>query len=228
MPQPDEITDEQRRNSLLAANGLLTACSEAFIRATNNATKVAELTLQLNEQSMSLCEKWILLDGGTIALSLALIGSLLSRVGRVPRHPFEWLVCPAWFLLLLSMFCWWHRVATIHRVNVALFHSMAADIKQNNLQGLAVSMTRLKAELGSAIVQPTVNQNLAKAAQQVVEACANLSDNIAKYEEMSGAARQQATEVAVRAEPLGLVGVASTILALILLCGFAIIAILSL
>lgn len=64
-----------------------------------------EKAFKLNEQSASFFQKLAMLDGAIIALSLSLIGSLLSYTTehRLPRRPFLWLVCPAWGMLLISM-----------------------------------------------------------------------------------------------------------------------------
>jgi hypothetical protein len=228
MSETEGIIDEHREDVLAAARSVLAEFSDVFVRAANNATKIAELSLRLNEQAISLSEKWILLDGATIALSLALIGSLISRTGRVPRHPFEWLVCPSWFLLLVSMYFCWLRMIAIHHVNVAAVRTAAAEIEKVGLLGLATSLTHLLAEAKNAVVQPIVRDDINKAFQAVVDQTANATAAVAKWEDIAKTATQDGLTKAAASVPLAHAATFCTVVALVLLAAFAITAVLAL
>jgi hypothetical protein len=72
MAESDAHINECREETLLAAREALTGIAELLANTRNNATKIAELSFRLNEQVISFSEKFVLLDGGTIALSLSL------------------------------------------------------------------------------------------------------------------------------------------------------------
>jgi len=223
-----ETDDERRQAALSTLSALLTGLSETLARSANNRTKITEISLRLNEDALSLAEKWILLDGATIALSLAFIGSLISRSGRVPRHPFEWLVCPAWLLLLLSMSCCWATMSAIHRVNFRAVQAMAADVERYGLQILSLSISLVRNAAKNAVVEPVDNQQLDKLLRDLLQVSATVTDEITKSGEESHAATEKGLATASSTGPFQRVAVITTAMALILLCAFAITAILSL
>ena len=228
MSETDGIIDERRDDVLRAAEEAVTGISQLFLRARDNATKIAELSFRLNEQVISFSEKLILLDGATIALSLSLIGSLVSHSAHVPRHPFLWLVCPAWALLLLSMYCSWVRMAAVHAVNLARFNMATAEIEKFELDRLAISVTRLAVEVKNAIVEPVANPEIEKQLQALADFSGKIAEATKAWEKKGRDAAQSGSGKGTLSEPFARIAQWSTVLAFVLLCVFAVKAVLSL
>lgn len=226
MSETDGIIDERRDDVLQTAREVLAGFAELFVRARDNTTKRAELSFRLNEQAISFSEKLALLDGATIALSLTLIGSLVSHSGHVPRHAFLLLVCPAWGLLLLSMYCSWVRMVSIHAVNVAALTATAAEIDKFELNVLTLLVTRLTLEAKNAIVEPVTNPAIEKVLQGFAEASAKVTGAIDAWEKKASNSAQSGSGKSTLSAPFEHVAKWSTALALVLLCLFAVKAVL--
>jgi hypothetical protein len=91
----------------------------------DNASSVLENCFKVNQAGASFYEKLILLDGGTIALSLSLLGAHATG-GHLPKYSLYCFVCPAWVLLLVSIFFCWHRIAQFHNLNKILVQQFSA------------------------------------------------------------------------------------------------------
>lgn len=106
----------------------------------DNAAVLLENCFKVNQASASFYEKLILLDGGTIALSLSLLGAHAS--GHIPKQAFYCLVCPAWVLLLFSILCSGARIAQIHNVDKNLAQQFAALSAAYYLQYFGILTTK--------------------------------------------------------------------------------------
>lgn len=182
-----------------------------------NASKLLDKILKVHENGASFYEKLILFDVGTIALSLTLLGQIVAHTpgGHVPRHPFIWFLCPAWFLLLVS-------------------------IQSCALRSL---LTRLSAVIGGTALSEGQAQQLRFAnspqggnpqhkAQTVSEVLSNMNEVLVR------ATKDQTSEINAllqteaqsnkRARIAARIGMFATILALLLICIFAIKSILAL
>lgn len=222
------IDNERKKDIFLAAKITVDKLTESMARSAGNITKMTELSLQVNERAISLSEKWMLFDGATIILSLSLLGSLLSRIGHVPRHSFEWLVCPAWFLLLISMYCCWVRMTSIHNYNSSILRTMDADVGKIGLQILQLSVSYLAAEIKSVTDVPAISHNTVAAVQTILDHSSQLTSDIAKMEQHATTARQEAMKRWGASTPFEHTAKLTTAVALILLCTFCITTILSL
>lgn len=107
----------------------------------DNASSLLENGFRVNQAGASFYEKLILLDGGTIALSLSLLGAHAPG-GHIPKHALYSLVCPAWVLLLLSIFFCWHRIAQFHNLNKNLAQQFAALSSTYYLQYFGILTTK--------------------------------------------------------------------------------------
>lgn len=110
-----------------------------------NTSRVFDRAMKAHENGALFYEKLILFDVGTIALSLTLLGQIVARSpgGQLPRHAFVWFLCPAWFLLLLSIQCCAVRIAAYHNANNLLLKKMSDVFSQNHIQELNIFLGRL-------------------------------------------------------------------------------------
>src|ERR1019366_9835916 len=105
-----------------------------------NTSKLLDKIFKANENGASFYEKLILFDVGTIALSLTLLEQIVAHTpgGHVPRHPFLWFLCPAWFLLLVSIQCCTQRIVGFHNANILLVQQMSTLVSENQMRHLSV------------------------------------------------------------------------------------------
>jgi len=82
----------------------------------NEVSRFAESSLKVNENGASFYEKLIFFDGTAIALTVTFLGFLSGHL-HSSRNALLWLVCPAWALLLLSMYCCSKRVTCFYNAN---------------------------------------------------------------------------------------------------------------
>lgn len=133
--------------------------------------------IRLNENRASFYEKLILLDGGTIALSLTLLGGFISRTPAIhlPRQSFLYLACPAWVLLLISIQGCWATIAQFNSANYFLieqfytfsnnYHAQLMAIQVDKLSGLVPGLSAL-----ASSVRKTGSEETAKYDALVKEA----------------------------------------------------------
>jgi hypothetical protein len=209
-----------------------------------NASGLLDKILKAHENGASFYEKLILFDVGTIALSLTLLGQILAHTpdGHVPRHPFLWFLSPAWFLLLVSIQCCALRLADFHNTSLVLIQQMSAWFSDNHVHKLSSLLTRLSALIGQVVLSEEQTQHLQFAnathqgnsehkAQSVSEVFANMNETLVRAakdqtSEIS-ALLQKATQSNKRTSIAARIGVFATMVALLLICIFAIKAILS-
>jgi hypothetical protein len=106
-----------------------------------NAKSILENCFKVNQAGASFYEKLILLDGGTIALSLSLLGAHAPG-SHISKAALYWFVCPAWVLLLLSIYCCWHRITQFHNTNKTLVQQFVALSSAYYLHYLGTLTTR--------------------------------------------------------------------------------------
>lgn len=228
MSEKDGIVEERREDVVDEAKLVVEEIAKQCVRDSENTPKYLEILFRLNEQTTSSAEKIILLDVGTITLSLTFIGSLISRSGHVPRAPFLWLVCPAWFLLLVSIFSAWTCVAVTHSVNRANYRSCMANIRFLSQGQIGIMLRRLAVAVDHAIVKPVTNKELQEHQQR-------LDDVIRQTEECGALLKKQHETAAQEVEgPVGALTLYSraasfsTIIGVVFLCLFAVEVVLSL
>lgn len=228
MSETDGIIEGERDNVLLTAQDAYKEISDFYVTERDNAPRLLEMQVRLNEQSISFCEKFILLDGGTIALSLAFIGSVISKAGHVPTKPFLWLVCPAWCLLLVSILSSWMSMSTIHGINLSSFSNRLAHIEQMSHLQLGLLLTRLSNAVKNAITEPVTNVELQAAQKQMADALAQVEKSKVSWEKQKAETARQAIEHNNRLKRYGIVSFCMTMAGVVLLCLFAVAIVLSL
>lgn len=146
---PDNAVDEARRREILGlakdtfhlASGILTSYTDLLSAGADRVIKIGELSISFHEKIM-------LLDGGAIVLSLSLIGALLPHAPHLAAHKsFLWLVCPAWLLLLYSIYCCWQRMAATQVMNLHLVTAMSSECAGLHIQQLRIMTARLRGRL---------------------------------------------------------------------------------
>jgi hypothetical protein len=115
-----------------------------------NASKVLDKVFKAHENGASFYEKLILFNVGTIALSLTLLGQIVAHTpgGHVPRHPFIWYLCPAWFLLLVSIQGCAQRIVGFHNANTLLVQQMSTLFSEDHGRHLSVIVARFSSLVG--------------------------------------------------------------------------------
>jgi hypothetical protein len=192
-----------------------------------NTSKLLDKIFKANENGASFYEKLILFDVGTIALSLTLLEQIVAHSpgAHVPRHPFLWFLCPAWFLLLVSIQCCAQRIVSFHNANTLLIQQISAVSAENYIRDVSVLVGRIPAVVGGIPLtqsEPkTVGEVLKKSGEALVNAA---NENTGKANEIlqQAAHRDKRTGIAAR------IGVIATTTALLLICIFAIRSILQL
>jgi hypothetical protein len=147
MSSPDQPPGEIRATILdkQAIADFVRGVAEMRRARLENVSAVAEQCIKINENGASYYEKLLLLDGGTIALSLTLLGALATRTPgeHVPRIAFFCCVCPAWVLLLTSIFCCRSLMASFHNIN----RNLVEQVSLKHSSDLAVELSHLSAKL---------------------------------------------------------------------------------
>jgi hypothetical protein len=96
---PPSVTDEQKANELFSR---LYETHREFVDL--NSVHYGGLA-EINKQMASFYERLMLLNLGTLALSVNALISLSVRIGSMPhKHVLIWLVVSSWILLLSSTF----------------------------------------------------------------------------------------------------------------------------
>lgn len=221
MSGPDQPVGEIRATILdkQASENFVRGFGELRHARFDSFRAVIEQCMKVNENGASFYEKLLLLDGGTIALSLTLLGALAAHPpdGHIPKAAFFWCVCPAWALLLTSIGCCRRLMGLFHSINrnlveqVSLMHSnnLALD-----LSGLSSKVS--KGLQGELILDAETHDlswffgGLSKLLEKEAGAALN------RINELAGRAAKAETKTAAK------VATYSTYLAFILLCIFAV------
>jgi hypothetical protein len=178
-----------------------------------------ERSVHYHEQAAAFYEKLLLLDGGTIALSLTFLGALHTAAAQshIPRQAFLWLVCPAWVLLLTSMQACRYLMAAFQNANRHLLESASSLSSNLDLDALAATARIFTKAAQAQLVTETETLDLAEFFTKYAAVLTKLArDASDKYLELLGSAQKIGTRAA------GTIASLSTSAALILLCVFAI------
>jgi hypothetical protein len=132
-------------------NGLMDETHELTRWHLEHSSQVLSNLISVHENGVAFYEKVILFDVGTIALSLTFLGQLVAHLpgGHVPRHAFTWLLCPAWFLLLISIQCSVQRIVGLHNLNLLLVHQLSTSIAEEAGQRMRIITTRFNDAIGN-------------------------------------------------------------------------------
>jgi hypothetical protein len=208
-----------------------------------NALKLLDKSFKSNENGAAFYEKLVLFDVGTIALSLTLLGQIVAHTagGHVPRHPFLWFLCPAWFLLLVSIQCCAQQIAAFHNSNTVLIQQMSNWLSDNRVQQMRALLPRMSAMVGKLHLSDEQAKQLHFAAspdrqpenqaKNLSAVFSNMSEALDKAtkEETGEVAKllQKASQQSKRIRITARIGIIATTLALLSICIFAIESILS-
>ena len=220
--QMDGSTKPWQKEGLPAGLEAIASISDLFVRERDGAFKAMELIMRLNEQAASFSEKIILLDGATITLSLTLLGSAISKSGHVGKTWFLLLVCPSWLLLLVSVFCSWVRMRSVHNANVHLYQSTRAHIENLEHQQLNIALSRLKLTLENLTEPPTNDASFAEAEQKLDSAVNTAITSSGVWQKKQQGFDQEAMDAAKNSAPFAVAAVWTTMVGLLLLCAFAV------
>jgi hypothetical protein len=173
-----------------------------------------------NENGASFYEKLILFDVGTIGLSLTLLEQIIAHSpgAHVPRHPFLWFLCPAWFLLLISIHGCTRQIISFHNANNLLVSQTSALFAENYLRDVGVVLNRSPAvvmQIPLAQPQPETVGGVLKAAGEKLIQTAN--ENTSEVNELIQQAVRANKGISIAAK----ISVFATTVAL-LICIFAI------
>jgi hypothetical protein len=221
MSNPDQSPGEVRATILdqQAAEDFVRSVGEMRRARFDNFRAVVEQCIKINENGASYFEKLLLLDGGTIALSLTLLGALATRTpgGHVPRIPFFWCVCPAWILLLASINCCRSLMASFHSINRNLVEQVSLMHSSNLALDLGHLSTKLSKNLQGEIRLETETYDISwlfGGMSSLLSKEAAEARN--KINELTQLGAKVETKTAAK------IATASTSVALILLCIFAV------
>jgi hypothetical protein len=138
---------------------------------TSSIFQLFEKMFKAHENGAAFYEKLIVFNVGTIALSLTLLGQLVAHFpgGHAPRSPFLHFLCPAWILLLLSIYCCARRITGFHNTNILLMRQMSALIEENRVRHVDVILQRVTGFLKNVKLSLEQTQQLYGATQQTQE-----------------------------------------------------------
>jgi len=192
---------------------------EAWHTQLQNQLWIAEKSTEHNQTAASFYEKVILLDSGTIALSLSVLAWVSPHMpgGHVP-HSLLWLMCSAWVSLLISIYCCAMVVTRQHNTNLKLVEQVSAQTTAYCTAHFATLGSRLSV-LSNNESELDVRDFIRKTYTRVVTAASDEGKNVADM------LKEQLLSQTVR-DCFALGGVIMTSAAFALLCAFAIKAVL--
>jgi hypothetical protein len=129
------------------------AFSESCYKFLDAHSVQVDKAFDLNKQVASFYERIMLLDVGTLALSITALTTLVARfpTAHLPRTTFLWIIVPAWSLLLFSTFgC---RAVIAHTVdaNKVLYDQWQKNTFQYNFVRIATLITRISNSMSGTI-----------------------------------------------------------------------------
>lgn len=183
---------------------------------------MTDRAIRSNEGGAHHYERLIILDGGTIALSLTLLGALISHSpGGLPRVPFLLLVCPAWALLLVSIYCCVRQIARFHSCNKSLIEQAGSLFSDFHLQYFGILMDKaanvMKGEIQAGTETLDLSDLFSKTSEWFTKAAKVESDKF-------NALVQKMAEDSQRRDREAVLATQSMFFAFILLCAFAVVA----
>src|SRR6267154_4689386 len=213
LPADDVKPDEADVQAIIDFSREFMAARESHI---GNASSILERAFKSNENAASFYEKVILFDSATIALSLSFLGYMTShQASHIPRVAFLWLVCPAWGLLLSSIYCCSMRVTAFHNTNTALLQQFSGLSSNFYHQHFGILFNRISTRIKSGVRGQNQSLDLKQMFSQFAALMMKQAD-----EENAGVANMvnEVVQVERKATPFALIGTLTPIVAVILLC----------
>jgi hypothetical protein len=220
MPDPEQPRAEFTATDLQAFRDSWREFTEIRRLWLDKSFSILETSFSANENAASFYEKLILLDGGTIALSLTLLGGIIARGSHVPRYPFMWLVCPAWVLLLTSINLCSQHIVAFHNLNKDAVEQVRVLTDNQYLSYLAVILNRMSLQVPGEVTDtssPTVF--LSKTSKDMMRAAEDQGIQLKELAQKVGTANKTKLKAQI--------AFVATWVAFLLLCTFAIVAFLS-
>jgi|SRR5882724_4168226 len=115
----------------------------------DDTADLTDRAMDINKQLSAYFERILLLDLGTLGVSVTALTALIPKLSTVsfPRHSFLWLIIPAWFLLLCSVFMCRYAMVMLVISNQSLFHRLKTLTDSYTVQRLFVNMRKLATAL---------------------------------------------------------------------------------
>jgi hypothetical protein len=107
---------------------------------------------ELNKQIASIYERLLLIDVGTIGLSITAFVTLAGKFSpSAPRHVFVWLIGTAWGLMFVSAMLFSAAIIHVTSANSILFKKWRVLLGTYHMQMLTTSLIRLSKALSGSI-----------------------------------------------------------------------------
>ncbi len=214
--QPPKIAgiEGYTAKNVQASRDLVNEYMAAYRAYLANISNAADRTFKAIELITALYQKLAVFDGAIIALSITLLGSLISYTPghHIPKLSFLLLVCPAWLFLLLSMAACFVHIASRHGDINAMHDQLDAATTEHDILRMS-----------------TISQNLLNLPlppwQQIAANVKELQEEHAKAAEHAQAAMKKVGEInADRSTGVAVLRVAhlSMLLGVVLLCIYAV------
>lgn len=218
----DRKTFDLRVTNAAAARDLWGDFVEVEAARLESVAETVRLATRANEHAASVYEKLILLDTGAIGLSLTLIGYLTTRgtPAHFPLARLLWLVCPAWLLLVISIWFSLNRIVAISGVNALLIRQWSARSDAHHQRNLGALMHK-----ASKLVKGEITSGDEKTdAEQLFKEVSDIANQSSgESSEMFGKLVKEATKIS-SPESLAIARTAfwTMLAAFILLCAFTV------
>jgi hypothetical protein len=171
---------------------------------------LVDKNLEVNKQIAAFYERIMLLDVGTIALSVTALISLVPRFssGQFPKQTFLWYIVPAWSLLFVSTVACRVVIQNTVKANLLSYDEWSDAVIKYNAGVIAVQLTKMTQAMTGTV---TLNSKDVDVAQTFAAYAESLKKAMT--------AQPQQTEDTVNTAPFW-VGVAITTaqIGLLLLC----------
>jgi hypothetical protein len=212
--QPPKITglEGYTAANVQASRDLVNEMMVVYRAYLADISDTTDKNFRANEQIAAFYQKIAVFDGAIIALSIILLGSLLSFIPghHIPKLSFLLLVCPAWVLLLISMGACWLHISSCHGAIHAMHEQFAALTTEHN----AVRMSAIATKL-TLLPLPPLQQLAAEAKELQKEQARVAEESQAAMKKVADLAKDRSTRVLHVAHLSMLVGI-------VLLCIYAI------
>jgi hypothetical protein len=182
---------------------------------------ILERQFKCHENGAAFYEKVILFDGATIGLSFTLLSYLSAHQAHLPRLACLWLVCPAWVLLLISMFYCAMTITSFLNTSTTLLKHFSAVAANYHLQNLGLLANRVSARIKGGFQIPNQTGEQVEAKQVFSQVGGLLmKEGADQNTKIASLLREASTFEKIRFR-FGVAGMSATILSLLILCVFA-------
>jgi hypothetical protein len=213
-PEGDQIVGDPA-----AVTGLFKEFNEWYRLYVQHLGTVADKAIDLNKDIAAFHERLLLVNIGTIGISLSALISLGGRIAGnlTARHILVWYVAPAWVLLFLSVGLCRNVMAFALRINKAILTDWMKRLESYHLQQVARSVTKLSAALHGTVTIGSTPQNVSTIFADLAKA---LQEQVANDQQalLAAVTKADALQLKWQSRAAGWV----MLIALILLCAAAI------